>query len=273
MSRIAIQLAKLLVIASIGAGMLWTLQRKLIYFPFADVPPPAAVGLPGAQEVSFTTADGLTLNGWFVPRASPPPEITVIVFNGNAGHRGFRAPLAAMLRDAGLATLLFDYRGYGGNPGRPSEEGLARDAQAAHRYVVSRKDVDPNRLVYFGESLGSAVAVRLASEQTPRGVILRSPFTSLIDVGRHHYPFLPVRALLRDRFESIDRIDRVRCPLLIIAGQRDSVVPLDLSRHLYEAAHSPKRLVVFDEADHNDAELLAGPRLKAEILQFVESLP
>jgi fermentation-respiration switch protein FrsA (DUF1100 family) len=272
MSRIAIGLATLLVVTSIVAVIVGALQRKLIYFPVADVPRPVAVGLPSAQDVSFTTSDGVTLHGWFVPPALPSARETVIVFNGNAGNRGFRAALAAMLADAGLATLLFDYRGYGENPGQPSEEGLAHDAEAAYRYVAARKDVDAGRLVYFGESLGTGVAVRLATQHSPRALILRSPFTSLIDVGRHHYPFLPVRTLLTDRYASIDYVDRIGCPLLVIAAARDSVVPSEQSRRLYKAARSPKHLVIIDGVDHNDYELLAGTRMRAEILQFLHSL-
>jgi uncharacterized protein len=272
MSRIATGLTQLLVVVSIGVGTVWALQRKLIYFPVADVPRPAAVGLPSAQDVSFTTSDGVTLHGWFVPPASPSARETVLVFNGNAGNRGFRAALAAMLADAGLATLLFDYRGYGENQGQPSEEGLARDAEAAYRYIAARKDVDSRRLVYFGESLGTGVAVRLATNHVPRALILRSPFTSLIDVGRHHYPFLPVRTLLSDRFASIDCVDRLSCPLLVIAAARDSVVPSEQSRRLYEAARPPKHLVIIEGVDHNDYELLAGPRMRAEILQFLHAL-
>ena len=150
---------------------------------------------------------------------------------------------------------------------------MQQDAQAAYRYVVARTDVDPDRLVYFGESLGTGVAVRLAAEHTPRALILRSPFTSLTDVGRHHYPFLPVRALLSDRFASIDRVAHIKCPLLVITAAHDSVVPSEQSRRLYEAAPSPKHLVVIEGVDHNDYELLAGPRLNGEILKFLHSVP
>lgn len=265
-------LASLLVVATIGTVVLWALQRRLIYFPLGDVPRPAAVGLPRAQEVSFVTADGVTLHGWFVPPTGSDLGMTAIVFNGNAGHRGFRAPLAAMLADSGLATLLFDYRGYGENNGQPSEEGLAQDALAAYDYVVARNEVNPDRLVYFGESLGTGVAVRLATERSPGALILRSPFTSLIDVGRHHYPLLPVATLLRDRYASIDRIADIKCPLLVITAAHDSVVPSELSRQLYEAARPPKHLVIIDGVDHNDDELLAGLRMRAEILKFLHSL-
>ena len=180
-----------------------------------------------------------------------------MIFNGNAGHRGYRVPLAAALRRHGLQVLLTDYRGYGGNPGAPSEEGLAADARAARAYLLTRPDVDPARIVYFGESLGAAVAVRLAVEHPPAALILRSPFASLADVGRHHYPLLPVRLLLRDRFASIDRANQIRSPVLVIAGTRDSIVPIDHTRRLYDAIVTPKTLVEV-AADHNDEELLDG---------------
>ncbi len=265
-------LASLLLIATIGTAVLWALQRRLIYFPLSGVPAPAAVGLPNAEEVSFAAADGVTLHGWFVPRATAGSGDTAIVFNGNAGHRGFRAPLAAMLAEAGVATLLFDYRGYGDSEGEPSEEGLAEDARAAREFLRRRKDVDPVRLVYYGESLGAAVAVRLSTEYSPRALILRSPFTSLLDVGRYHYPFLPVASVLRDRYPSLDRIAKVTCPTLVLTADRDSVVPSEQSRRLYEAIQSPKRLVVIDGVDHNDHELLAGPRLRQALLEFLEPL-
>src|SRR5437660_9198478 len=171
--------------------LIWIGQRRLIYFPFAGVPPPRDVGLPQAEAVSFTTADGVTLDAWFVPPAAPGRHLTTIVFSGNAGNRAMRAPLAAALAQHGIATLLTDYRGYGGNAGSPSDAGLALDARAARSYVARRPDVDPARIVYFGESLGSGVGVRLAADERPLALILRSPFTSLADVGRLHYPLLP----------------------------------------------------------------------------------
>jgi fermentation-respiration switch protein FrsA (DUF1100 family) len=252
-------------------AILWSQQRRLIYFPFGPVPSPSAVGLDGAAPVSFPTADGLTLNGWFVSRTTAP-HFTLIVFNGNAGNRAFRAPLADALAQAGMAVLLFDYRGFGGNPGSPTEAGLEQDARGARAYVVSRTDVDPARLVYFGESLGTAVAAELADAHPPAGLILRSPFTSLIDVGRHHHAFLPVRWLLRDRYATIDRIARVKTPLLVIGGGRDRIVPIEQTRRVYEAASEPKRLLVIDGADHNDDSLLAGRETIGGVLEFLREL-
>ncbi len=249
--------------------LLWTLQRSLIYFPLGEAPGPAEAGLPDAEPVAFDTTDGLRLDGWFVAAPGAGPRAAVLVFNGNAGHRGDRAPLAAALRVHGLHVLLFDYRGYGGNPGSPSEEGLAADGRAARAYLAARPDVDASRLVYFGESLGAAVATRLASEHPPAALVLRSPFTSLPDVGRVHYPILPVRPLLRDRFDVIGRIGQVGAPLLVLAGARDRIVPVEQSRRVFKAAAEPKRLLVLPRADHNDYELLAGDEMIDAIAELL----
>jgi fermentation-respiration switch protein FrsA (DUF1100 family) len=262
-------LAAFLIAVGLIAIAIFAGQRRLIYFPFGDVPPPADAGLPDAEIVTFTTEDGLPLTGWFV-RASPTPAATMIVFNGNGGHRALRAPLARALADRNVSTLLFDYRGFGDNPGAPTEAGLIMDARAARDYVAGRSDVDPSRLFYFGESLGAAVAVKLAVEHRPRGLILRSPFSSLTSIGRHHYPILPVGLLLRDRFASVDLIGHVKAPLLMIVGTRDRVVPAEESERLYAAANEPKMRVVIDGADHNDSALLSGSELVSATLSFVE---
>jgi len=318
----------LLVVAALllaPLGLLWAFQRRLIYLPSPGPVPPAAAVLPGAAEVGFPTADGLRLQGWFVPPApvrkapdapdapeapvdsrrpvpgrwatlpegapmpagsgelrpvvaqcgnpAADPGPAVLVCNGNGGDRSMRAALAAALSRMGLAVLLFDYRGYGGNPGVPSEEGLAADARAALAYLAGRPEVDPDRVVYFGESLGAAVALRLATERPPAALVLRSPFASLAEVGRHHYPVLPVSLLLRDRYDSAALAGRLASPLLVVAGARDRIVPLAHTRRLFAAAPRPKRLVVLDRADHNDPDLLAGPRLVDELRSFLGGVP
>jgi fermentation-respiration switch protein FrsA (DUF1100 family) len=243
--------------------------RRLIYFPEPHEPPPVASVLPGAESVSFMTADGLRLAGWFSTTPAPEQSATVLVFNGNAGDRSARAPLAHALRRAGLAVLLIDYRGYGGNPGSPSEAGLIEDARAARAYLGTRPDVDPKRIVYFGESLGTSVAVALAVEQPPVALVLRSPFTSLLDMARLHYPFVAMAPPIPDRFDSLERIGRVRCPILIIAGASDRIVPLRLSQRLYAAAPDPKQFLLVPGADHNDFALLAGRELIEGVVRFV----
>jgi fermentation-respiration switch protein FrsA (DUF1100 family) len=196
----------------------------------------------------------------------------VLVFNGNGGNRAHRGPLAAALQRRGLQVLLVDYRGYGENPGTPSKDGLAADARAARAYLGGRPDVDPSLIVYFGESLGTAVAVDLAVDHPPAAMILRSPFTSVADVGQHHYPLLPVRLLLRDRFAPIDQIGRIHSPLLVIAGGQDRIVPVESSRRLYEAAGEPKTLLLLEHADHNDYALLAGGEMIQVIERFLQAL-
>jgi fermentation-respiration switch protein FrsA (DUF1100 family) len=276
--RVVLMLLAVAVAVLLVVGLLWSQQRRLIYLPAPRAVPPAAAVLPAAEEVSFKTADGLRLAGWFVPpvhRGSPsgglrgakPPA--VLVCNGNAGNRSLRAPLAAALARAGLAVLLFDYRGYAANPGRPTEEGLAADARAALAYLAARPDVDPARLVYFGESLGAAVALRLAVERPPAALVLRSPWASLTEVGRRLYPWLPVSLLLADRYDSLGRVGRLAAPLLVVAGERDGIVPAAHSRRLFDAAPQPKRFVLLPGADHNDLDLLAGERLLAELQAFL----
>lgn len=250
--------------------LMFVLQRRLIYFPNLD-PMPGAARLPtGVHELQIPTADGLTLGAWLVPARTAATAATVIVFNGNAGDRSLRMPLAEALAASGYSVLLFDYRGYGGNPGRPSEAGLRRDARAVRRFLVEERGAVPDRLVYFGESLGTGVAVTLAMEHPPAALVLRSPFPSLVALGRTHYPWLPVSLLLRDRFDSQSRIEALSSPLLVIAGERDGIVPARLSRRLYDAAPQPKEWVEIAGADHNDWELLAGERLIVATVAFLE---
>lgn len=270
--RGSVRMTQVLALVAVVVLVLWAAQRWLIYFPDSQLPPLRALDLPTATSVAFVTDDDLRLEGWFVGPQAVPTGQTVIVFNGNAGNRADRAPLAAALARAGHAVLLFDYRGYGGNPGLPSESGLLRDARAALQAVLGRDDVDPDRVVYFGESIGTGVAVQLAAERPPHALILRSPFTSLVDVGRHHYPILPVAWLLRDRFASIDRITRVGAPLLVIAGTDDAIVPFEESEALYDAALEPKWLATIEGADHNDPALFAGRDVLAAILRFLDGV-
>jgi uncharacterized protein len=174
------------------------LQRRLIYFPSPAQLPRAEAVIAVAREVTLQTVNGLALGAWLVEAGEPERGVAVLVANGNAGNRSLRAPLARAFASAGLAVVLFNYRGYGGNPGRPSERGLARDVRAAHRFLIEEAEVAPARLLHYGESLGSAVVTELATEHPPAGLVLRSPFVDLASVGRIHYPFLPVRILLRD---------------------------------------------------------------------------
>jgi uncharacterized protein len=264
----------LIVVVILGSGLalIWAVQRRLMYFPMGKAPTPAVLGLTDVQRVELTTADGARLHGWFF-RGSSPATASVLVFNGNAGNLAYRAGLATGLRARGMNVLLFDYRGYGESTGTPTEEGLAADSRAARAWLQEQPEARHTPLVYFGESLGAAVAVELAAAMPPAGLVLRSPFTSMTDIGRLHYPLLPVRWLLRDRYPSIDRIAGIRVPLLVIAGDRDRVIPIENTRRLYDAAGSTKKeLVVVTGADHNDLELAEGAALLETTARFVRSL-
>lgn len=243
---------------------LWLSQRRLIYFPASEVPPLSAI-LPGARIVTISTGDGLTLTGWFL--APPTPTAAVLVLNGNAGNRADRAPLARALVDHGYEVLLFDYRGYGGNEGSPSEEGLALDAAAAVAALAEVATVD--RLILLGESLGAAVAARLAVESPPTALVLRSPFPSLEAVAAVHHPYLPTRLLLRDRYHTLQAVSMIKVPILVVAGSADSIVPTHLSRAVYEAASADAHWALIENADHNDPALAFGPPLLAAIDRFL----
>lgn len=259
-------LAGAVALAVLVLVLAYLFQRRLVFLP-ADGPVPAAdTVLPGASDVELRTADGLTLGAWFVPARGDGTGVdtgvdrgvTVLVAQGNAGNRANRAPLAAALRARGLSVLLFDYRGYGGNPGDPTEDGLALDVRAARDHLVDR---GARRIVYFGESLGTAVVAELATEHPPCGLLLRSPFTALADVAAEHYPFLPVRLLLRDRFPVVEHVRRVTVPTTVVFGSADEVVPVTQSRTVAEATAGPVTTVEEPGAGHNDAVLLDGPRL------------
>ncbi len=255
-------LVLLLLLSVVLAMVLWALQRSLLYFP-GGAPPPVAEVLPGGEPVRLSTADGVELDAWWLPGG----PTAVVVLPGNAGNRAGRAPLAAELGTLGLSVLLVDYRGYGGNPGSPSEDGLLADGRAAVAWVEARDDVDD--VVLFGESLGAAVAVGIARDTSPSALVLRSPFTSVVDVARVHLGPVPA-VLVRDRYPSLDRVTAVDVPLLVLAAVADEVVPYEQSRRLAAAAAGPSQLVTVDAAGHNDPLLLHGDELVAAVAAFID---
>ena len=228
-----------LVYALVAAG-LYVGQRSLLYFPNRVAPDPARYGLADAiAPVDYRTEDGLVLSGWY-RQAAQADQATIVYFHGNAGHHGDRGPVVRYLWEAGYGVLLAGYRGYGGNPGTPSEAGLAADARAAAGWLAEQ-GVNPACIVLYGESLGSGVAVRLASERRVAAVVLESPFSSVADVGQAHYPIFPVKLLLRDRFDSLSRIAGIGAPLLVMHGEADRTVPIRFGRRLFAAAAEPKQ--------------------------------
>jgi uncharacterized protein len=243
-------------------------QRQMIYLPMGGEPtPPAGVQI---EPLAFTTHDGLDHEAWFLP--TDDPVSTVVVAPGNAGNRAMRVPMAEGLVERGHAVLLLDYRSYGGNPGRPNEDDLVADASVAVETLLDRDDVDPERVAYLGESLGSGVVSAVAVEHPPAALVLRSGFPELADVGRSAYPFLPVRTLLRDRYPVADHLDDYDGPVLVIAGGSDRIVPTRLSRELAEVSGAD--LVEIEGAGHNDPALFTGTEFLDRIDAFLrDQLP
>jgi len=253
----------------LGLGaILYATQRKFIYFPATDRPDPAATSLSGIETVDYRTADGLDLLGWLVAPARPNGR-TLVFFQGNAGHIGHRAGKIVPFLDAGYSVLLAGYRGYGGNPGRPTEDGLYADGRAAIALLQSR-GVAPDQMILYGESLGSAVAVQMATEHDVRALVLEAPFSSAVDVARRRFPIYPTGLLLRDRFDSAARIGGIGTPLFLFHGERDRVVSVDLGRRLFEAASEPKRALFPPDAGHND---LYDHGAVDAVLEFLGDLP
>jgi uncharacterized protein len=272
MRRAALLGTSVLLVLLLMLVLVWVFQRRLIYLPSSVAVPNADDVVTGGQDVRLTTSDGLQLGAWYVPAVAPDRGLAVLVANGNAGDRSVRAPLARALADRGIAVLLFDYRGYGGNAGSPSEAGLARDVRAARRFLVEEAGILPERLLYYGESLGAAVVTELATEYPPAGLVLRSPFTDLASVGRVHYPFLPVRTLLWDRFPLAEHAARVSVPMTVVYGTSDSIVPPEHSRRAAASAAGPTRIVEVEGADHNDAALLDGDVLVDAVVALADDV-
>jgi fermentation-respiration switch protein FrsA (DUF1100 family) len=244
----------LLVTALVGYGAIAALayfaQRSLMYFPDRTRTAPAAAGFPQADEIVLTTSDGERVIAWHVaPRGDKP---VVLYFHGNGGALDLRAERFARIVADGTGLVALSYRGYGGSTGRPSEAGLLRDAKAVYAFAVARYPAE--RLVLFGESLGSGVAVALAAEHKVGKVILEAPFTSAADVGAAAYPFLPVRLLMHDQFRSDERIGKVTAPVLVLHGARDTVVPIAYGERLYALIGAPKKFVRFPEGHHSDLD-------------------
>jgi fermentation-respiration switch protein FrsA (DUF1100 family) len=237
----------------LGCGLLLAgacrVQGRLIYFPDHHLPHPSAAGLPGVQAGHIRTADGLSLAVWYAPPEAG--NFVVLYLHGNAGNIAYRARRIIGFAELGWGILLPEYRGYGGNPGTPSERGLLLDARAALAQL-SAMGIAPERILVWGESLGTGLAVQLAAEHDVACLLLESPYTSMADLARWHLPWLPVGPWLRDRFDSLRRIGAVRAPVLIMQGDRDAVVPPEMGRRLLAAARAPGELWHAAGAGHND---------------------
>ena len=247
-------------------ALMYLFQRSMMYFPDATRVAPAAAGLPQAEEVMLTSSDGEKLIAWHVPPRGAKP--VVLYFQGNAGALDLRAERFAWLTADGTGLLALCYRGYGGSTGKPSEDGLIRDALAAYDFAAARYPA--RRLVLWGELLGTAVAIALAAERSVGGVMLDAPFTSAADVGAAAYPFAPVRWFMKDPFRSDLRIARVSAPLLVLHGERDRVVPIRFGERLFALAREPKRMVRFPAGEHADLDAHGASKV---VKEFMAGLP
>ena len=229
---------------------LFVMQRSFIYLPWGVPGAPAESGVPEMREIRVRTADGLDILGWHAaPRRADAP--TLVLFHGNAGHLGLWAGQTRAMLDAGLGVLIAGYRGYSGNPGSPSEQGLYHDARAALDWLGAR-GVAGRDIVLWGISLGSGVASQMASERRVAAVVLETPYTSVADIAASLFPFVPVRWLLLDHFDTAARIGAVQAPLLIVHGDQDDVIPFAHGEAVFAAAREPKRFLHVPGGDHGD---------------------
>lgn len=236
------------------------MERSLIFYPDKVLEAtPSEYGL-SFEDVFFSASDGVKLHGWWIPASgSPQGRATVLWTHGNAGNISHRLHNARLLHEAiGVNLFLFDYREYGQSQGRVSEEGTYADAEGALAYLLNRPDVEEEKMVYFGRSIGSAVAVELAGRRAPAALILESPMTSIGAVARAIMPWLPVAALLATKYDSLAKIASIGAPLLVLHGTADEIVPFALGQELFEAANDPKRFYPIKGAHHNDTYLVGG---------------
>lgn len=254
--RIAFAVLRTVVFIYIGVLMLlFFFQSRLVFAPAREISvTPADAGLP-YEDVSFAADDGTALSGWFVPASSP--RAVVLHCHGNAGNISDRLDILSVLHAMNLDVFIFDYRGYGTSQGKPTENGVYQDAQAAWNYLTEVRHIPPERIVIHGHSLGGPIAAHLARDHAPAALVLESTFPSLTDVASHYYPWLPVRWLLRFRFDTLQYLSIHSYPLLVIHSPQDEVVPFALGRRLFEYADQPKEFLEIT-GGHNDGFDVSG---------------
>jgi uncharacterized protein len=246
------------------------LEHRFIFFPDRElILTPADFGLP-FQDVHFAAEDDVSLHGWLIP--GDPAKPLVLFFHGNAGNISHRVENLSLLHRLGVSVFIFDYRGYGRSEGRASEQGTYADARGALAWLEAA-GWDRSHLIYFGRSLGTAIAVQLALEAPPAGLILETPFSSIAAMGRHHNPilYLLLGWTLKARYESLEKISGIRVPLLIFQGDRDTIVPEKMPRLLFAQANPPKAFHLIPGAGHNDTYERGGADYWKRWHEFVEA--
>ena len=247
------------------------IDRSFIYFPSRDIEAtPGDLGMH-FEDISFKATDGVALHGWFVTGGG---DTTLVWFHGNGGNISHRVGnIRELVERLGVNVFIFDYRGYGRSEGTPSEEGTYLDAEAAIAHLRSRDDVDPQKLIYFGRSLGCAVAAEMAIMHPPRALICESGFTSVRAMATKVYPFLPgLQFLVTTKYDTLEKIARVGVPVMVLHGDRDEIVPFSMSKELYDAVKGPKRFYTIEDAGHNDTYHVGGPPYFEALQDFVDEV-
>lgn len=248
------------------AGLLYLYQDRLVYFPErALAATPARAGLV-YEPVQFMSADGVGLSGWFIP--APKARATLLFCHGNAGNISHRLESIRQFHQLGLNVFIFDYRGYGESAGSPTETGTYHDAEAARRYLVETRGLAPERIIYFGRSLGAAIAAWLATQNPPRALIVESAFTSVPDFGAEIYPWMPVRLLARLHYPTREYLQAVKAPVLVIHSRDDEIVPFRHGESVYAAARGPKEFLEI-RGGHNDGFLVSGAQYTRHLDAFL----
>jgi uncharacterized protein len=263
-----------LIISIIFLVMIAALEKQMVYYPvkypdgFWD---PERFGVT-VEDCRFTAEDGVELHGWFAEGVESDLDITLLWYHGNAGNITHRLENMRDLLNLGVNVFIIDYRGYGKSGGEPDEPGIYKDGLAAYDYLIHEKAHTKDTIVLFGRSLGVAVAVEVATQRDVRGMILESAFTDAKAMAKIIMPFLPVGAIISSKFDSIGKIKNVTVPVLFTHGDKDTIVPIDLGKKLYEAANQPKEFYVIPGADHNDTYVVGGTEYYNKITKFLKSL-
>lgn len=271
--RVALAVVAALAVIGVAMSFMGGLERSFIYFPDPYHPGPAPAWAPGGRDVVLDTDDGLELKAWLLPPTSGDRKVAVLYAPGNGGNRAGRAPLHMELTRRGFTVLALDYRGYAGNPGAPTEKGLASDARAAVS-LLREEGFDAAHTIYLGESLGTGVVTGLSVTDPPAGIALRSPFTSIPEAASMLYPWMPVQMMMRERFDVSMRITKSGAKVTVIQGDADDIVHPDLSTKVAQAARDAgvlHELLNFAGAGHNDP-IMFGPEVADAVARLADAV-
>ncbi|MEM1132316.1 MAG: alpha/beta hydrolase [Pseudomonadota bacterium] len=248
--------------------LIWSLQRQMLYYPEAELLSSEMLAQTGFASVAIPYDQDDTLTAYWKP-ASDSDQPVFLHLHGNAGNIAGRLPIYQILAEDGAAVLAVGYPGYGGNSGQPNEEAFYAAAEAHYSWLIAQ-GIAPQRIVIFGQSIGTGPAVWLAAQHQAAGLMLEAPYTGIDDIAAQRFPFLPARWLVKDRYRNIDRIGKIDMPLLWIHGRQDDLIPYSMGEELFAAAQAPKTAMTLDQAGHNDIWAFPiGAAIRREALNFI----